>query len=1230
MKQDENTEKPNRDFLIHSTTVSITYRRVCQTSFNQPSSSFALSHPTKKTTKNENSSTMLRLGAITGKRQLGKQVFGNALKSASKRREMCGLVAAIDDVWTTKTLARGEVPILTDREALRSTSARLHHRGPDGMQISNGTVGEGVSEARWSMGHTRLAIVDPTNRSADMPFNLTFKTQGSDKIVHLAANGEIYNHNEVYKSMVENDCWDHDRISGSDCEVIAHAYAKYGGPKTAAMLDGMFAFVVFEEDPTTGKVKAFAARDPVGIKPLYYGRTKCSKNSDDAAAYVFSSELKALVGHVDPSTVVAIPPGHYWTPEEGIVCYYNPEWLRNEDYAPWEDPDHNVTDDEIRAAFTKAVDKRMMADVEYGFLLSGGVDSAVVAHDLLPLWRKEREAMGDDRPIPTYTVGMENSPDVMAANAVCEAFGGSKHIEHHVRTFTPDEVFDLIPKIVFHMETYEAELIRSAIPNWLLAERAAQDVKMVLTGEGSDEIFAGYLYFQDAENPKQLQNELRRIYNMLGNINLHRTDRMTMAHGLEARVPFLDTEFTRLVMSIDPKKKMVDPEAVKNNARGREKTLLRELFEEPNANGDSIPRPVLWRAKAMQCEGVGEDWVSILQRRLASHVSDAEMAEAHITYPVNTPHTKEELYYRRIYDENFHGMEHVVKLWEGGGRAMGAEWKSDMYTREGLKDVNLLSHSLQQQKAAFSTVNTPSNGTGGRRGFATLATDQVVEEPFSMAKSSGYSDFEANLTCGGDDRSLIKEDTGANKYHIRPQPIQEGEVFRGSCTGNPPTQRGYDAAEKLFKRFEGLEGAELDKAVEAVFDDQRARLAELLELPQGAEIILCPSGSDAEYLPLAIARALKGDQHITNGITQLREIGAGSAPAAVGNYFSTHAPLVGRLPDEIESLTGFEGIDGITITAREKDGSVVNASKQMEIFVEESLAEGKYPIAHGVFGGKTGIRDDTMPPSLDAGETSLGVVDACQGRFTKEELKEWLDQDSIVLFTASKFYQAPPFCGAVIVPASIASKLRSSAPPSDEAMYSLYGLGGFLTDKELPTCMDSWKPLLQGKEGGGNVGLALRWEAGLAGMDALASVPDAIKTEAVEEWAGQVSDMVNAESVLDACYVERSIVSIRLAKENGWLNMSELRDAYRWMSMDVSNLVPTATEEEKLYLSKSAYTGQPVDVSESHAILRIALGVESLASYLGDPVHTLDEDLVTVKKLAAIAKFFETLKKSGY
>jgi asparagine synthase (glutamine-hydrolysing) len=320
---------------------------------------------------------------------------------------MCGLVAVVDDVWSSSSSKDHEEEPLVNPDVLYSTTQILSHRGPDGMHIHHGP--------NWGMGHTRLAIVDPSNRKADMPFQLKFgnnnnNNNNNNRTIHLAANGEIYNHEALYDELQKDDL-NHARTSGSDCEVIGHVYAKYGGPKAATMLDGMFAFVIFEEDENGNIVNAFAARDPVGIKPIYLGKSK-------HGSFVFASELKSLVGHAEPSTVVAIPAGHYWTPETGLVCYYNPDWLRKDDYAPWENPTYEVTDDEIRSAFTKAIQKRMMADVEYGFFLSGGIDSCVVAHDLLPLYRKSREAVGDFRPINTYTVGMANSPDVMAAKAM--------------------------------------------------------------------------------------------------------------------------------------------------------------------------------------------------------------------------------------------------------------------------------------------------------------------------------------------------------------------------------------------------------------------------------------------------------------------------------------------------------------------------------------------------------------------------------------------------------------------------------------------------------------------------------------------------------------------------------------------------------------------------------------------------------------------------------------------
>jgi len=449
-----------------------------------------------------------------------------------------------------------------------------------------------------------------------------------------------------------------------------------------------------------------------------------------------------------------------------------------------------------------------------------------------------------------------------------------------------------------------------------------------------------------------------------------------------------------------------------------------------------------------------------------------------------------------------------------------------------------------------------------------------------------------------------------------------------SCTGNPPTRRGYDAAKALYEeRLRGLQGKELDSALRSVFNEQRARLAEYLNLPDGAEVILCPSGSDAEYIPVAIAKSLHPSKQIANGITQLNEIGAGSEPASTGKYFSTHAPFLGA--HDLQSLSGFDGIDGLVVSARTKDGSVINASQKMNEFAAQQLAENKFPIVHGVFGGKTGVLDEVMPASLEAGDKSIGVVDACQGRFSSQELYEWLDEkNALVLFTSSKFYQAPPFCGAVIVPSSIAIKLSAVSPPKDMLVGPM-GLGAFLTDKEIPSCLESWKEMLK-NEGNNNVGLALRWEAGLAAMEAISLVPDEDRMNMSDEWASAIRKMVDANEMLDTFCVERSIVSIRIGKSGGeWLGMGEARDLYRWMSLDVSMVVPDATEDEKTALSTLAYIGQPVNVSESHAIVRIALGVESLLAYNADKSETLKEDDLTVRKLGAIATHFDTLKSSG-
>ncbi|KAL7560628.1 hypothetical protein ACA910_001314 [Epithemia clementina (nom. ined.)] len=1323
-------------------------------------------------------------------------------------KRYCGFLAVVDNIWGKNShyshdsshgnkslLSSCNIPLLTNLAVLEQTTAKLRHRGPDGQQTArgslllNGGAGVGGAPPQWAMGHTRLAIVDPHSSQANMPFVLQFDHM---RIV-LVANGEIYNHEAVYDTLVRDHGWTHPRQSHSDCEVIAHACACLGPEQATKLLDGMFAFTILLMDHKKQTARLFCARDPVGIKPLYYGQSKSSTTNTTTTttnvpppppAYLFASELKALVDHVNASTVQAIPPGHSWSPEQGLVRYYQPAWLCDETYQPGQPP--QPTPDELREAFRAAVKKRMMSDVDYGFFLSGGVDSCIVAHALLPMYRADHNNhqdnnKGDDRPIPCFTVGMEDSPDLMAAQAMVQALGGPKYVDHRRRIFTANEVFDLIPHIIYHMETYEAELIRSAIPNWFLAERAGADVKMVLTGEGADELFAGYLYFMDAQTPTQVQTELKRIYGMLGDINLHRTDRMTMAHGLEARVPFLDTKFTALAMSLDPAVKMVQRDAVARNAPGREKTFLRQLFAGPNDNGHSIPTPVLWRAKAMQCEGVGEDWVSLLQARVSSLVTDAELAAAPQLYPQNPPQTKEEVYYRRIYEEYFPNLSHVITPWEGGCRAGGAAWESTAYTRTGLGNTNLLTHAFQKKAAAASTniasataaaasfstrtsTTTTTNKTSDstKRLFSThakakndhhrhyyhyyssdgrpssLETAQLsMDDAIQTALACGYTPLEATLTSGGDDRSRIHPTTGTNKYHIRPQPMKKNtSIFRGSCTCNAPTERGMAAAQALFQQLlrldkeddhqnhddhdhdatvfhhrpgPDLSPAQLDWELRHAMEAQRQRLAACLQLPPGTQIVFMPSGSDAEYVPLVLARMLNPEAtQLVNIVTQLQEIGAGSAPAAAGEYFSTHAPLLGKLSTSSSSssssswlfgnrsknnnnnnktrLHGFQDHDDftlrtITIPARDRaTGTPLNASKVAMEHAEQVLAEAAAAaqdgvrttaIVHGVFGGKTGMRDEIMPASqfleTEDGTTTMmvmGVVDACQGRFALADLHAWLEQDSIVLFTGSKFYQAPPFCGAVIIPKRMAEQLRkiNMSPPEAEAMLGLYGLGGFITDKELPDCLDSWKPLLTRSFATedhdesepiqyNNVGLALRWEAALAEMEHLAGVApkDIERQVAVEEWASAVSQLVQAQQPwLDAWCVEQSIVSIRLSRQgdvsaataaageqrNGenplWFNMKELREVYRYMSLDLSNRLDEQLvndDEERRSLSVPVSLGQPVDVADSYAIVRIALGSASLVEYLQDASATLAQDALAVQKLALVAKYFDILQQ---
>lgn len=521
---------------------------------------------------------------------------------------------------------------------MRELSARMVTRGPDGSGYHG--------RDKFALAHERLAIMDPEHGRQPIVYD--------DGASAVCANGEIYNFRALQEKYSLPTAH-----TGSDSEVLLQLNQRLGSDMCNE-LNGIFGFMVCQERED-GTVDCIAARDHCGIKPLYMGKGR-------GDSVWFASELKALSDHCHE--VIEFPPGHFWTPETGMVRYYLPEW-DSDKYVP------TVDNSQLRAALDKAVRDQCMSDVPFGLLLSGGLDSAVVGTILKPIL----EELGQE--FLTFTVGQKGSPDATAAQMMSDYWGTT----HHVHEFTSEEAFSKLDDIIYHLETYEPELIRSAIPNYFLARLAASKVKMVLTGEGSDELFGGYLYFRDAPDSKAFYGELRRIFWHLHNVNCQRADRMTMAHGLEARVPFLDPTVIATAMAISPEHKVIKGDPGPNQERP-EKAALRELFS------GEIPEPVLWRTKAMQCEGVGTTWVAELQTLCEAAVSDEEFATAAEKFTINTPQSKEEYYYRTLFEKHFAGMDRFVHVWEGGCRAAGAPWKNEAYTRFGLKDTSQLNQGL--------------------------------------------------------------------------------------------------------------------------------------------------------------------------------------------------------------------------------------------------------------------------------------------------------------------------------------------------------------------------------------------------------------------------------------------------------------------------------------------------------------------------------------------------------
>jgi asparagine synthase (glutamine-hydrolysing) len=508
---------------------------------------------------------------------------------------MCGVLGIFDLKRSAESL-RGQ--------ALQM-SRRQRHRGPDWSGI--------FVSPRCILVHERLAIVDPA--SGKQPL------RSADGALALAVNGEIYNHRELRKHLKEP----YEFLTHSDCEVILALY-RQKGVSFLDDLNGIFAFALYDDRDGS----YFVARDHMGIVPLYMGW-------DEFGDFYVASELKTLSGVC--TRIQEFPPGHYLK-EGKLTRWYSREWI---DYDAVKGNPTDVT--AIRKALEDAVHRQLMSDVPYGVLLSGGLDSSVVSAvaKKYAARRIETEDLKDAwwPQLHSFAVGLKDSPDLAAARRVAEHIG----TVHHEIHFTIEEGLDALRDVIYHVETYDVTTIRASTPMYLLARVIkSMGVKMVLSGEGSDELFGGYLYFHKAPNARAFHEETVRKLEKLHLYDCLRANKSLAAWGVEGRVPFLDKEFMDVAMRVNPADKMA--------GNGRiEKGILRKAFE------DYLPAEIVWRQKEQFSDGVGYSWIDNLKRFTSEQVGDDQLENAAFRFPVNTPRSKEEYYYRSIFSELFAGDE---------------------------------------------------------------------------------------------------------------------------------------------------------------------------------------------------------------------------------------------------------------------------------------------------------------------------------------------------------------------------------------------------------------------------------------------------------------------------------------------------------------------------------------------------------------------------------------------
>ena len=492
------------------------------------------------------------------------------------------------------------------RETALAISKRQRHRGPDWSGI--------FSSDRAILVHERLAIVDIEHGAQPL--------YSPDRTRVLAVNGEIYNHTHLERQLSQP----YQFQTRSDCEVILALYAERGAGFLND-LSGIFAFVLYDAE----RDRYLIARDPIGVMPLYTGR-------DEHGTLYVASEMKALIGIC--RTIEDFPPGHYLDSDIGLIRrYYEPAWRDDETVKG------RACDlDALRYALDRAVERQLMCDVPYAVLLSGGLDSSIISA-LAQRHSKNRVESGGLTPawwpqLHSFAIGLPESPDLAAARKAAEAIGTI----HHELHFTVQEGLDAISDVIYHIESYDVTTVRASTPMYLLARRIKSvGIKMVFTGEGSDEVFGGYLYFHKAPNAHEFHAETIRKLDLLYKYDCLRANKSMAAWGIETRVPFLDREFLDVAMGFDASEKMVTRE------RPMEKWILRKAFE------DLLPETIVWRQKEQFSDGVGYSWIDGLKEAAERQVSDDEVQRAHYRFPINTPQTKEAYYYRSFFDRHFPG-----------------------------------------------------------------------------------------------------------------------------------------------------------------------------------------------------------------------------------------------------------------------------------------------------------------------------------------------------------------------------------------------------------------------------------------------------------------------------------------------------------------------------------------------------------------------------------------------